>query len=316
MDMSTHCKGYLPLEISTATSNSAVNTIFFVDKANKNQIYLYTMRTNGDKMIQNAFSRWILSTNDTVLSMKGYEKDLYIVSKRPKGDATYVVCPYYTQLESVPITTPLLDWLTLINSTTTIVPSGPNQTAIILPHYDPDVNCLVLNSDWGTSAYTSIDVTSNNLGTIVFSGDIVTTITIPGNYVNNPSKGIWVGRKYEMNVELSRMVPRSEDGSTVFEGVLNLKRITTRHLYTGNYDLVVTRNNRDPSTTTYFTFDLNSRVTTLGSLKLDTVGEHYARLLSYSENCKIQIKSSYPTPCNISNIEILGNYRKGNTGIE
>ena len=163
---------------------------------------------------------------------------------------------------------------------------------------------------------TAINFTSAALGVIPFNGTECTTITIPGNYVANPSKGIWVGRSYEMNVELSRMVPRSEDGSTVFEGVLNLKRITTRHLYTGSYDLVVTRNSRDPSTTSYFTFDLNSRVITLGALKLDTVGEHYARLLSYSENCKIQIKSSYPTPCNISNIEILGNYRKGNTGIE
>jgi len=325
MDMSQHCKGYLPNEFGPATPSSALNTLFFRDKNIDNYIYLYTMRTNGDRLIQNAFSRWILSSADNVLAMKSYEKDLYIVSKRnaPNNAAfntfTDYVNVYYTQLEAVPITTPMLDWLTSIDASSPVVSyvSGSNSTVIILPHYDDEVDYVVLGSEWGSNAYTAIPVASNQRGKYFDAGVVKTTVTIPGNYTSVTAKTLWVGHSYTMNVELSTMVPRNEDGSTVFEGVLNLKRITTRHLYSGNYDIVVTRNNRSPSsTTTFYPFDLNNIVTTTNQLKIDTVGEHFARLLSYSEKCKIQIQSAYPTPCNISNIEILGNYRKGNTSIE
>ena len=79
IEMSTHCRGYIPENIGAITVSSASNSILFVDRNNKNYLYFYTLRTNGDKIAQNSFYRWILSTDDQILAIKAYEKDLYIL---------------------------------------------------------------------------------------------------------------------------------------------------------------------------------------------------------------------------------------------
>ena len=314
MDLSTHCKDYLPDSFGAITTNSAVNSIIMVDSDAKNNLYFFTFRSNGDKIIQNAYYKWILSSYDTVLSMKAYEKDVYLVSKRNVGVVGQnKLVVYFSTLESVPYTTPLLDWLTLVPTINLSYNSLNQTTTVTLPHYDPDVDYVILPAAWGTAAYTAIPV--NSVTTTTVGGEVKTVVTIPGNYTAN---SIYVGRSYEMNIELSQIVPRDtyQDNSPPVEGVLNLKRITFRHFYTGNYDIVISRRGRLDSPVTFYPFDLNSILDRTDELKIDTVGEHFVKVLSYSEACKIYIKSSYPTPCNISNIEIIGNYRTRNTSIE
>lgn len=316
MDVSTHCRGYLPSTFGAVCSNSATNSIFFVDGGQKNHIYTFTFRTNGDKVSQNAFARWILAGEDEVKAMKSYEKDLYIVSKRPAGpdvgDGNKLVV-YLVSLEAVPLTTPMLDWLTEVTPASMVYVGGnTQQTVITLPHYDPDVNYAILTPAWGAQAYTAF--LSNSLS-INNSGN--TTMQIPGNWTGFP---VYVGRSYLMNIELSQQVQRTKatsgTSSDVVEGVLNLKRITFKHYNTGSYDVLVQRRGRPITSTTFFPTDINSLLSVENQLKVDLVGEHYSRLLSYSEATKINIQSAYPTPCNISNIEILGNFRSRNTSIE
>ena len=317
MDLSTHCKGYLPTNYGAVTTNTAVNSIMMVDADAKNYLYFFTFRTNGDKVIQNAFYRWILSSEDSIQSIKAYEKDLYVVSKRNADPAgTKKLTVYLASLESVPYTAPLLDWLTTVPTNNITYNSLTQTTTITLPHYDPNVDYVVLPSAWGTQAYTAIPITMPKT-TIVQSGVTKTQVSIAGQYNTYP---VYVGRSYQMNIELSQIVPRGVGGndpnSDVAEGVLNLKRITFRHLNTGNYDIVISRRGRLDSPVTFYPFDLNSIISRTDELKIDSVGEHFVKVLSYSEACKIFIKSSYPTPCNISNIEVIGNFRIRNTSIE
>lgn len=317
MDLSTHCKGYLPTNYGAVTTNTAVNSIMMVDADAKNYLYFFTFRTNGDKVIQNAFYRWILSSEDSIQSIKAYEKDLYVVSKRSADLAgTKKLTVYLASLESVPYTAPLLDWLTTVPTNNITYNSLTQTTTITLPHYDPNVDYVILPSAWGTQAYRAIPITMPKT-TIVQSGVTKTQVSIAGQYNTYP---VYVGRSYQMNIELSQIVPRGVGGndpnSDVAEGVLNLKRITFRHLNTGNYDIVISRRGRLDSPVTFYPFDLNSIISRTDELKIDSVGEHFVKVLSYSEACKIFIKSSYPTPCNISNIEVIGNFRIRNTSIE
>jgi hypothetical protein len=312
IDISNHCRDYLPLNVSVFEASSSINSLMFVDADNEEDLYFFTFRTNGDKIIQNAFYRWVLSSEDNIKAVQAYESDLYIVSKRIGNGTTneQKLAVYFASLVSVPATTPMMDWLYK-------VPTGSMQyvatnTLIDLPYYDPDVKYVVLASEWGNDAYTTFELASGNIS--IFNG--YTRITIPGNYTANP---VWVGRDYEMNIELSQQVQRStgSDGAeNVIEGVLNLKKLTVRHANSGSYDIEVQRRGRPSTVTTFFPLDLNSLLTVTGQLKVEIVGEHLVKLLSYSEACKIFIKSSYPTPCNISNIEILGNFRSRNTSIE
>ena len=313
LDISTHCRGYIPTTFGPVCSNSAVNSIFFVDGANKNHIYNFTFRVNAEKIIQNAFSRWILASQDKVVAMRSYEKDLYVVSMRAGGPLVAVankLVVYFVSLESVPVATPMLDWLVRRTPASMALSSG--NTIITLPHYDPAVNYVVLAPEWGSQAYTAFQPLN-----VSYNGANQTTITISGTWNAYP---VYVGRSYLMNIELSPQVYRSTKGSTaaseVYEGVLNMKRATFRHFNTGNYDVVVERKRRAATMTTFFPTDINSIMLLENELKIDTVGEHAAMLLSYSEDTKIYIRSAYPTPCNISNIEILGNFRSRNTSTE
>jgi hypothetical protein len=310
MDISNHCRNYLPVNIGATATSSAVNTIFMVNKDDTKQVYLFTFRTNGDKIAQNAFHRWIFSTNDQIVAMQSYEKDFYLLSKRVIDNSNNVkLAPYFMSLETVPPSTPMLDWLYLVPTNQMSI-SG-NNTIINVPFRDPNLNYIVKGPAWPTDqryAATGFTSASISLGT----GE--TTISIPGTFNTHP---VYVGRSYEMNVELSQMVYRSsQDSNMVLEGVLNLKRITTKHFNSGSYDIVLERRGRLDNPVTFYPLDLNSIIDNLGALKVDTVGEHFCKVLSYSEACKIFIKSAYPTPCNISNIEITGNFRSFNTSIE
>jgi hypothetical protein len=312
MELTQHCRGYLPENIGATAVSSATNTIFCVDADNTNLIYNFTFRTNGDKIVQNALHRWILSTYDNVMSLKSYEKDLYIITKRitTVGSSTHKLAVYFTSLETVPVATPMLDWL--VKVPVQDMSYANNQTTFTLPYYDPEVDYAVKAPEWSTQAYTDYDLTSvyvdNNTG--------LTKVTVTGDLTANP---VYIGRSYEMNIELSPQVYRNTQdttGSTPIEGVLNLKKITTRHLYSGSYDIEIERNGRASTLTSFYPLNINSLLSRNDELKIDIVGEHLTKVLSYSEECKIFIKSDYHTPCNISNIEILGNFRGRNTSIE
>lgn len=314
-DISYHCRNYLPENIKTITASSATNTIFAVDETYPNYIYLHTFRTSQETTMQNAFHRWILSPQDEVVGLKAYEKDFYVVSRRPANASAVIdqkLAAYFVSLETVPPTTPMIDWLIKLDYTNMSYSGVTNETTINLPFYDPTIDYVVKASEWGTSAYTAYKIESADrwINPLYY-----TSIKVTGDLTEEP---VWVGRSYQMNVELSPIVFRqdSNNSASYMDGVLNLKRLTTRHNNSGNYDIVIQRKGRPQTKTTFYPLDLNSLLTTNTQLKVDVVGEHLTKVLSYSEDCKIFIQSSYPVPCNITNIEILGNFRIRNSSAE
>lgn len=311
-DVSFHCRGYLPDVISTITASSATNSIFAVDNSNKNEIYVHTFRVNNNAIAQNAFHRWILATNDNIVAMQTYEKDMYLISKRQVSNLGPAegLAVYYISLESLPVTTPMLDWLQKIEAIDIVYDSVSEESTISLPVFDPLIDYVVLHADWGTNAYNAYEVTENFADPITGQ----TKIKVSGDITED---AVWVGRSYLMNVELSPLIARSgDDASSISEGVLNVKRLTTRHFNTGNYDVIIQRKGRAQSVTTFDPMDLNNPLTPIGNLKISGVGEHFAKVLSFSENLSIYIQSPYPTPCNITNIEVIGTFRPRNTSIE
>ena len=118
-----------------------------------------------------------------------------------------------------------------------------------------------------------------------------------------------------MNLELSTLHVRGQDNVAV-PGVLNLKRLTTRHRNTGQYDVEVQRYTRTASSVRSEAFSFNDTTDLLGSLRIETEGELLSKVLGYADSTKINIKSDYPTPCNITNVEVIGNFRSGNTSIQ
>lgn len=305
MEMTNHCKNYLPLNFGAVTVSSANNTIVMVDEDQKNLLYFYTFRTNGDKIAQSAFYRWILDPLDSILGCKCYEKDMYLVSRRTAADSSKTLNVYFVSMETVPVTTPMIDWLTEITGVYNL-----GETEFTLPHYDPSVDYIIKGPNWGSAAYDAISLGSGNIS-VNMQGQ--TVITVPGDL---SAHFVYAGRSYEMMIQLSQQVQRSQDQAQVYEGVLNLKKITTKHFNSGSYDIGIQRRGRPETKVTFYPVFVDSILSRLDQLKIDTSGEHLSKVLSYSEHVEIFIRSAYPTVCNISNIEILGNFRSRNTSIE
>lgn len=175
-ELTLTCNNYLPAEQQCISVAPAQDSIIIVDKFNQHHIYFLTSRFAGEKNIQNSFYRYILNTNDDVLSTVVYTDTLYTVIRRPtttrisneitdsKTDSptkavntSSVVWRYYlekTILNIAPITTPRLDRLlrfklTAFNSSYDLV---LNQTTITIPYsfnYDDIKNLqLVTDSSW------------------------------------------------------------------------------------------------------------------------------------------------------------------------
>jgi hypothetical protein len=305
MEMTNHCKNYLPLNFGAVTVSSANNTIVMVDDDDKKQLYFYTFRTNGDKISQSAFYRWILDPLDSIMACKCYEKDMYLISRRTAANASKTLNVYFVSMETVPVTTPMIDWLTEVTGVYAL-----GETKFTLPHYDPSVDYVIKGPAWGSASYEAIAVGVSSIS-VDLQGRTVVTVT--GDLSAYP---VYIGRSYEMVIQLSQQVQRSQDQAQVYEGVLNLKKITTKHYNSGSYDIGIARRGRQETKVTFYPLFVDSILSRLDQLKIDTSGEHLSKVLAYSENVEIFIRSAYPTVCNITNIEILGNFRSRNTSIE
>lgn len=326
VDMTAHAQGYMPNNPGLVTSSTAINSMFIVDKDFRNILYVYNFKVVGDKIQQNAVHKWTLSPLDTIVGLKAFEDDLFILVKRPSGaeDAPRKLVVYYLKVNNPKITTPMLDWLTY--TANSIFDPTANLTHFILPHYDPEADTVVLHSSWDDEptnqyqAYTTLPVIANE--TITKKGIPVTRLTVEGNWKYQYRNGlkqnlpVWVGRSYRMFIELSTIFGRDRNTSEVYPGVLNLKRMTLRHFNSGQYRVEIERDGRPSTSVEHEPMNIGSVSTLLGGLRVEKEGELMLKIMSFNEKTKIRIISDYSTPCNIANIDIIGYIRMGDTSTQ
>ena len=325
-ELSEHCRGYIPKNFKYVTTSSATNTIFMADQDNGSDLYLYTNRiTEKGQMMQNCFYRWKLDPNDTIESMHGFEGDMYVIVKRTNGE-TNSLYPYHISLTSVPENTPLVDRLAKIQPSNISYDGNTNITTITLPYYDTKADEIILSEDWDyTSSGGSVSKKQaftrlEPLQTItVDNGDYWTTkVLVSGNFKSQNTvvsgidtfvdRTLYVGRSYEMNVQLSTITKRDQNNNTI-DGVLNLKKITTRHHNTGQYTIEVERRGRTSTSVRSESITFNDITDKLGNTRIEDEGELVAKILGPADGTKLFIKSDFPNPCNITNIDIVANFR-------
>jgi hypothetical protein len=54
----------------------------------------------------------------------------------------------------------------------------------------------------------------------------------------------------------------------------------------------------------------------LGGFRIEQQGELVAKVMCNTDRSRIFLTSNYPTPVNITNIEVVGNFRLGNTSTQ
>ena len=340
-ELTITCSDYLPTVQRNICVSPAQNTIVIIDNDNLNYLYFHISRFAGERNIQNAFFRYILNTNDSILSNQAYNDYLYAIIKRPTTSAisstqtTVGSTPtgtavqtnrYYlenTFMRSLDPDVPRIDrkiklTLTANNSSYSYI---TNQTTINLPVSFPysDISNIqvITDSTWSTdiSGDRSYEIVSPVAYTIK---DTYISLILDGRFVpasgTNPqavdytiTRTIDIGLKYTMNIELSTLFVRDQNNN-VIDGVLNLRTITTRHKKTGNYDISVSNRSRTPVISSFTNQVVGDNENLLQLSNYEEEGEFVTNVLSYSDSTSIKITSDYPTPVNIVNIEVKGKF--------
>lgn len=324
-ELSQHIRGYLPEKFKTVSAIPSEDSIAMVDDNFKNHLYFYTQKVNSGKLVQSAFYRWIIEPGDQILDVHGYEGGLYLIVKRSCGPTTRLFV-YYGTMQPVTLATPLLDRLTKIATEDIVYDAATNLTTVTVPFFDEAITEVVTTDDWNydstrQKAYSRYQVISNTHE--VHDAHYLTKLTIGGNLAQQytgalnglQDRTLWVGRPYTMDLTLSQQHLRDQQGMSV-PGVLNLKRLTTQHKNTGQYNIKITRYNRDTSSVRSEAMSFNDSTDLLGDIRIESEGELFSKVLGNADSTKIQITSDYPTPCNITSLEIIGTHKTGNTSIQ
>jgi hypothetical protein len=341
-ELTVTCPDYLPNTYSSICVAPAQNYIIMSDNSAQNYLYFHASRFAGDRNLQNAFFRYVLNTNDSILSNQSYNDYLYSVIKRPTANViTSGVDPttvgqapagvatqtnrYYLEksyLRSYSPSIPRLDRMIKIkmydnNSDYT---SDSNQTKIRVPITFPYTDIskiqLVTDSTWSTDvdgdrAYEVVSPVAYFLKDtyieLIFNGRFVPIAPITRAIDYSIDRNVYIGIKFTMEVELSTQFVRDQNNN-VIEGSLNLRSITLRHKNTGNYDVQVSNRGRTALVSKFTNQRTDDNQDLLNLENYEEEGEFTANILGFSDSTQIKIVSDYPTPVNIVNMEIKGKF--------
>ena len=174
LNLSLNISDYLPTQASSIFSSASNNIIGIVDRENTNTLYFHLSRFSGDKILQNAFFRYIRKPLDKIHINESFQDIIYSVVSRPTTSKQIdtitllnqtPVSPteqptkrrYYIEASSfkqIDPEIPRLDAMlrVLINTNNTSYNQLLNQTTIKIPYSFPlaDLNSieLVTDSTW------------------------------------------------------------------------------------------------------------------------------------------------------------------------
>ena len=339
-ELTVTCADYLPTAMKQICTAPSQNSIAMIDNVNQNYIYFHMSRFAGDRNLQNAFFRYILNSNDLVMSNQSYDDYIYSVIARPTaqnitsspvdigtaatGSATQTkqYTLERTYMRALDQTIPRLDRMfrLILTENNSSYNSTLNQTTIKIPlsfnYLDIPKIQLITDSTWlndvaGDRVYeiaTPIAYsTKNKYIELVFSGRFVRAVGNPIVVTYDGIRSVYIGIKFRMEVELSNQFVRDQNNNPI-DGVLNLRTITTRHKKTGNYDIEVSSRGRTAIKSSFANQFIDTFKSILNIDNIEEEGEFMTNVLGYSDSVSIKIVSEYPTPCNIVNLEIKGKF--------
>lgn len=312
IEVSSSVPGYLPANYRSACTAPSRDSILTVDSDNPNNIYFYTVRFSGDRLIQNSFYRFTLSQASNIQTAQAYENYLYVVVRNNNK--------FFLQRSNLiadDVNTPRLDDMfvltTKVNGANpnTIYDSVTNTTTFKVPislPYTSQNTLVVFGSTWSGEIPNVISTTT------VTSGGTYWEVIVQGNY-GTDNMVVYIGNPFSMNVTLSPLQLKNQNNETV-EGTLSVRMGTIRHANSGPYSISVTSRNRPPLVSTFYPnyadIVLNEDVLPLDLVDVD--GEFAFKIFGYSDSSQISIVSDFVTPVNIININFKGKFKqKSNT---
>ena len=181
IEMSKHCRGYLPQNFGSTCVASEADTVFFVDADVPNHIYYYRGQWQADKQIQSSFGRWVLPDFYDVQKIYSLDNKLFVISKVDSAyrlDTISLQRPSEVDLSVNQL--PLLDGQIVFSANQGLYDSTSNTTTVQLNGYHPQLDTIVFldsnSEDYGTVRDVTVDLTAFD----PTFGIWTTTIIVPG----------------------------------------------------------------------------------------------------------------------------------------
>ena len=293
-ELSRHAPDYLPINFWDTAISTSQNMLFTVAGDNpSSEIFCYRNQLSGDKVVQNAFFKMNISSG-YIHSINAIDDTLYSVIKDQE---------YYRVLK--------------LN----LVPEEPElpridyrkEVSIVSNEYDSESNETIVTFDAGgvvvTSAFNQIVFGSGAYKSFVvdsIEGNEV-RVRIPGAFIETGRA--WIGREYEAIAEMSTLFLRDRENN-IIPGTLNLRYGIARHRFSGQYDVSVSRKQREERLFSFVPYTVDAADTLLDGVIYEKDGTFKFPIAGYADDVIIKIVSSYPTPMNITNLEISGKFKR------
>ena len=208
------------------------------------------------------------------------------------GYSNILLDPSYTNINLITTSTPSIgNWYTDLtgkDASTTTDRTNEVASPISLEVYD----CFTEFNFSGRYVPTSYNATTKSL-----------------NVDYSSIRSLWFGCPFKMNIELSEQFVRDQNNS-VIDGSLNLKSMSLRHKFTGQYSVVIKNLMNSQERTYVFTPQSLNTTDTLALEFYETEGSFNCPVLGFSNQTKISITSKNPYPLNISYIEFNGKFMR------
>lgn len=304
IEVSQHCPNYLPKTYGAIATSPAYDSVFMTDADNPTEVYLYTNRYRGDKVVQNAFFKYKFTHN--VVSIYPQEDTVYLLMENGGGRLAL-------QKMAFQEADPSALYLDDINR---IVADGVNAV------YDPSTNLTTLlfvgSADSGNDLVmvSNSDFARDDWGTILTideaTYDIPSgswTVKVVGDH-SDVGKELVFGKNFTMTIELSPIFQRDKQNN-VIDGVLSLRNMVTRHFNTGAYRVETNIRGRHRVSNSYTPMEMDL-LDGLDPLSLESravKGEMMSKILGFSDETSISIVSDTPNPVNVTQIELKGVFK-------
>ena len=304
IEVSQHCPNYLPVSYGAKATSPAYDTIMMVDGDNEYDVYLYTNRYRGDKVVQNAFFKYTF--DNKIKSFYPREDQVFMVVQDDDGTS-------FLQMMTVQEESPRKLYLDnvdrLVLSPTNNTFDATSNTSVLQFNGVTDHGNDRLMVDYGqpNAANAGLEGTELTIvDTSYDSGTGVLSVTVVDEWPDDTV--VLLGKTYEMRIKLSPQFVRDQQNNVV-DGVLSLRTMHTRHHNSGGYRVDKTIRGRTSTTVNYDPAELGDLILDV-TQPVEETGETVSKIFGFSDETDIEIISDTPNPVNITQIMLKGVFRE------
>lgn len=305
VDVTSHIPKYIAEGVFKTTAALNEDTLVVLSSGDPSAMYVYKFYWNNNEKLQSSWSRWPLSSSDTILNAEFIQSKLYLTISRDDGvyqevlDVSLGVAsgnePYEVMLDrkrTIPAS-----FLTYAAPYTTINPAQ-------VPWPLDDGAYVVVSSIYGSKPAGVLKDVLWDGTTAKFRGDLTGSDLI-------------IGRRYAFRYRFSPLLPRvksptGEKADTVAK--LQVRNLRVQYSETGYFEAQVTPLGRDTYTYTFSGKVLGLDSATIGSVNLAT-GTFQFPVMAKNTEVVVELVNDSPLPSSFLSADWEGFHVKRSQGM-